>query len=101
MCVYYLMEVSNRVGRSIFFFIFLFIFYLIRNRVGRSGRFFCFHSIFFTIYVPRFGKKKINNNANYLVCFVLYDPSLDQRIFEKRTRKHSQTENQTDWLVHL
>ena len=45
--------------------------------------------------------------ANYLVCSVLYDPSLDQRIlrWEKtgiyKTRKHSQTENQTDWLVHL
>ena len=40
-----------------------------------------FHSIFFH-YVPRFGKKK-KNNANYLVCFVIYDPSLDQRILRK------------------
>ena len=30
-----------------------------------------------------FGKKKINNNANYLVWFVLYDLSLDQRILRK------------------
>ena len=52
MCVYYLMKISNRVGRSIFF----------------TG--------FFFHYVP-------SNNANYLVCFVLYDPSLDQRILRK------------------
>ena len=43
--------------------------------------------------------------AKYLVCSVLYDPSLDQRIlrWEKtgiyKTRKHS--EIQTDRLVHL
>ena len=29
MCVYYLMKISNRVGRSIFFFIYLFNFFLI------------------------------------------------------------------------
>ena len=28
MCVYYLMKISNRVGRSIFFFIFFFFFIL-------------------------------------------------------------------------
>ena len=55
-----------------------------------------FTPLFFTIYVPRFGKKNINDKANYLVCFVLYDPSLDQRILRKE-----QDENQTDWLVHL
>ena len=53
-----------------------------------------FFTLFFsTIYVP-------SDNANYLVCFVLYDTNLDQRI-EKRRRKHSQTENQTDSLVHF
>ena len=25
----------------------------------------------------------MNDKANYLVCFVLYDPSLDQRILKK------------------
>ena len=30
-----------------------------------------------------FGKKTINDNANYLVCFVVYDPGLDQRILGK------------------
>ena len=54
---------------------------------------FFFHSIFFftqfffTIYVPRFGKKKISHNVNYLVCFVLYDPSLDQRILLRKEQK--------------
>ena len=28
-------------------------------------------------------RKKIIYNANYLVCFDLYDPSLDQRILRK------------------
>ena len=28
-------------------------------------------------------KKKINDNANYLVCFALYDPSLGHRILRK------------------
>ena len=85
-CVYYLMKISNRVGRSIFFLIFLYFFYyffyiffyLIWNR---SGRFFFSLDFFFTpffstIYVP-------SDNANYLVWIVLYDPSLDQRIFRK------------------
>ena len=27
--------------------------------------------------------EEINDNANYLVCFVIYDPSLDQRILRK------------------
>ena len=28
-------------------------------------------------------ERKKNDNANYLVCFVLYDPSLGQRILKK------------------
>ena len=28
-------------------------------------------------------ERKKNGNANYLVCFVIYDPSLDQRILRK------------------
>ena len=47
MCVYYLMKISNRVGRSIFFFIFLF--YLILNRVGRVGQVDFFSIDFFSI----------------------------------------------------
>ena len=61
-----------------------------------------FTRFFFTIYVPRFGKKKINDSANYLVCFVLYDPSLDQK--QRVLRKEQENIlklNQTDWLVHL
>ena len=29
------------------------------------------------------GLEEINDNANYLVCVVIYDPSLDQRILRK------------------
>ena len=42
-------------------------------------------------------RKKISDIVNYLVCFVLYE----KNIIEKRTREHSQTENQTYWLIHL
>ena len=33
-------------------------------------------------------KEKYNNNANYLVCFVLYDPSLDQRILLRKEQEN-------------
>ena len=33
-------------------------------------------------------RKKISHNANYLVCFVLYDPSLDQRILLRKEQKN-------------
>ena len=29
------------------------------------------------------GLERKNDNANYLACFVLYDPNLDQRILRK------------------
>ena len=51
-----------------------------------SGRFFLlnfFFTLFFpTIYVP-------SDNANYLVCCVLYDPSLDQRILRKENLENN------------
>ena len=86
MCL--LFDENFKQGRSVdFLFYFIFIFYLILNRVGRSGRFF-FFTRFFNIYVPRFGKKKISDNANYLVCFILYDPSLDQRILLRKEQEN-------------
>ena len=33
-------------------------------------------------------RKKINDNANYLVCFVLYDPSLNQRILLRKEQEN-------------
>ena len=42
-------------------------------------------------------------NANYLVCFVLYYASLDQRILKRLEfiKQENILKNQTDWLVHL
>ena len=56
---------------------------------------FFFHSIFFSLnffsldlfslfMYQGLERKKISHNANYLVCFVLYDPSLDQRILLRK-----------------
>ena len=58
-------------GRSVDF-LFLFLFFILFE-IGYVGQVnFFFTPFFFTIYVPRFGKKKINDNANYLVCFVIH-----------------------------
>ena len=43
-----------------------------------------FFTQFFSLFMYQGLKRnKINDNANYLACFVLYDPSLDQRILRK------------------
>ena len=68
--------------------------------VGRSGLFFSldFFSLF---YVPRFGKKIINEFANYLVSFVVYDPSLDQRILRKEQENNLKLKIKlTGWFIY-
>ena len=70
-----------------------------------------FHSIFFSLVIFSLdffslfiyqGLERKNKRIMQITWFVLfYMIQAWIKNIEKRTRKHSQTENQTDWLVHL
>ena len=69
--------------------------------VGRSGLFF-FTRFFFTILCTKVWKEIIINEfANYLVSFVVYDPSLDQRILRKEQENNLKLKIKlTDWFIY-